>query len=69
MLDPSLNPNDSIFTILPIEKMQLHLKQKLMKSYLASTKKEKVAGGGQAAGGATGGQAGGQPAGGQAGKK
>ncbi len=46
---------------MPIEKMQLHLKQKLMKSYLASTKKEKIIGGapGGAAGGAAGGVAGG----------
>lgn len=70
ILDPSLDPNDSIFTILPIEKMQLHLKQKLMKSYLASTKKEKVAGGGQAAGGtAAGGTAAGGSAAGGAAKK
>lgn len=70
ILSPTLSPNDRIFEVLPIEKMQLHLKQKLMKSYLASTKKEKtVGGGGQAAGGAAGGQAAGQPAGGQAAKK
>lgn len=71
ILAPSLNPNDRVFEILPIEKMQLHLKQKLMKSYLASTKKEKIVGGGAAggaAGGATGGSTG-QGAGGQAGKK
>ena len=68
ILDPSLDPNDSIFTILPIEKMQLHLKQKLMKSYLASTKKEKIAGGGTAAGGTAAGgtAAGGSAAGGSA---
>ena len=65
ILSPNVNPNDKILDILPIEKMQLHLKQKLMKSYLASTKKEKIVGG-QAAGGAAGGQAaGGQAAGGK----
>lgn len=44
-------PNQRVFEILPVEKMQLHLKQKLMKSYLASTRKEKVIGGGAAQGG------------------
>jgi hypothetical protein len=39
ILAPEINPNKRIFEIMPIEKMQLHLKQKLMKSYLASTKK------------------------------
>lgn len=62
ILAPSVNPNDKILDILPIEKMQLHIKQKLMKSYLASTKKEKIIGGATPAGGA----ASGTPAGGQA---
>lgn len=70
ILSSSLNPNDRIFEILPAEKMQLHLKQKLMKSYLASTKKEKIIGGGTAAGGtAAGGTAAGGATGGQAAKK
>lgn len=54
ILAPHVYPNQRIFEILPVEKMQLHLKQKLMKSYLASTKKEKVIGGGAPAAGATG---------------
>ena len=51
--------------------MQLHLKQKLMKSYLASTKKEKIIGGATAAGGTAAGgtTAGGTAAGGTAAKK
>ncbi len=66
ILDPNVNPNDKIVDIYPVEKMQLHMKQKLMKSYLASNKKEKIMGGGTATGGAATGQAaGGQAAGGK----
>ena len=65
ILSPSINSNDRILDILPIERMQLHLKQKLMKSYLASTKKEKIIGGGTAAGGAAGGTAAGGATGGK----
>ena len=64
ILGEDAHSNMRIFEILPIPKMQLHMKQKLMKSYLASTKKEKIIGGGAAGGaggapGTTGGAAGG----------
>jgi hypothetical protein len=39
ILDPSANPNVRIMQINPPEKIQLHMKKKLMKTYMASTKK------------------------------
>jgi hypothetical protein len=67
LLSPDISPNHRIFEILPIPKMQLHMKNKLMKSYIASTKKEKIVGGGQATGTPAGGQAAGGATGGAAG--
>jgi hypothetical protein len=49
ILAPHATPNQKILEIKKATKMQLHLKQKLMKNYLASNKKEKLAPGQPAA--------------------
>ena len=41
ILAPQVLPNQRIIQIIQPPKMQLHMKQKLMKSYMASNKKEK----------------------------